>query len=142
MKTVRPGFTRAASCVSIACLFLWVDLDGGTMSETVHRDAAREIHSSEDVRDGLARCFLRNGADRPQWLADLAAPIVREVLEERDAEIARLRGHSCCDHEGWYDSRCACCNRKAAAEVKNGSGELARYVLVRPKRNPATGASG
>ena len=45
----------------------------------------------EDVRDGLARCFLRNGVDRPQWLADLAEPIVRAVLDERDAEIARLR---------------------------------------------------
>ena len=48
-------------------------------------------HSAEDVRDGLARCFLRNGVDRPQWLADLAEPVVRIALEERDAEIARLR---------------------------------------------------
>ena len=103
-------------------------------------------HSPEDVRDGLARCFLRNGADRPQWLADLAEPIVREVLEERDAEITRLRGAPeracCCDHDSWYDSRCACCNRKAALEARNGSGELARYVLECPKRNPATSASG
>lgn len=48
-------------------------------------------HSPEDVRDGLARCFLRHGADRPQWLADLAMPVVRMALEERDAEIKRLR---------------------------------------------------
>ncbi len=47
-------------------------------------------HSPEDVRDALARCFLRNGADRPQWLADLAAPVVRAALEERDTEITRL----------------------------------------------------
>ena len=60
------------------------------------------IHSPGQVRDGLARCFLRNGADRPQWLADLAEPIVREALEERDREIARLR-----------------------AEVKDGSAEEA-----------------
>ena len=45
-------------------------------------------HSPEDVRAGLARCFLRNGADRPQWLADLAEPVVRTVLEERDRELA------------------------------------------------------
>ena len=51
-------------------------------------DAVR--HSPEDVRAALARCFLRNGADRPQWLADLAVPVVREVLEERDAEIKQL----------------------------------------------------
>ncbi len=44
-------------------------------------------HSPEDVRDGLARCFLRNGADRPQWLADLAMPVVREALEGRDREL-------------------------------------------------------
>ncbi len=44
-------------------------------------------HSPEDVRDGLARCFLRNGADRPQWLADLAEPVVREALEGRDWEL-------------------------------------------------------
>ncbi len=44
-------------------------------------------HSPEDVRDGLARCFLRNGADRPQWLADLADPVVREALEGRDWEL-------------------------------------------------------
>ena len=47
-------------------------------------------YSPEDVRDGLARCFLRHGADRPQWLADLAMPVVRAALEERDEEIARL----------------------------------------------------
>ena len=49
------------------------------------------VPSPGQVRDGLARCFLRNGADRPQWLADLAEPIVCEVLEERDELIARLR---------------------------------------------------
>jgi len=47
-------------------------------------------YSPEDVRDALARCFLRHGADRPQWLADLAMPVVRAAIEERDAEIARL----------------------------------------------------
>ena len=46
------------------------------------------IHSAEDVRDGLARCFLRNGVDRPQWLADLAGPVVRMALDERDRELA------------------------------------------------------
>ena len=46
-------------------------------------------HSPEDVRAALARCFLRNGADRPQWLADLAEPVVRTVLEERDRELDR-----------------------------------------------------
>ena len=51
-------------------------------------------HSPEDVRDGLARCFLRHGADRPQWLADLAMPVVRAALEERDELIARLRAAS------------------------------------------------
>jgi len=50
------------------------------------------IYSPEDVRDGLARCFLRHGVHRPQWLADLAEPIVREVLEERDRVIEQLRG--------------------------------------------------
>ena len=49
-------------------------------------------HSPEDVRDGLARCFLRNGIDRPQWLADLAVPVVRTALEARDAEIESLNG--------------------------------------------------
>ena len=44
----------------------------------------------EDVRDALARCYLRHGADRPQWLADLAMPVVRTALEARDGEIARL----------------------------------------------------
>jgi hypothetical protein len=52
------------------------------------------IYSPEDVRDGLARCFLRHGVHRPQWLADLAEPIVREVLEERDRVIARLRAEA------------------------------------------------
>ena len=47
------------------------------------------IHSAEDVRDGLARCFLRNGVDRPQWLADLAGPVVRMALDERDRELDR-----------------------------------------------------
>ena len=46
------------------------------------------IHSAEDVRDGLARCFLRNGVDRPQLLADLAGPVVRVALDERDRELA------------------------------------------------------
>ena len=46
------------------------------------------IHSAEDVRDGLARCFLRNGVDRPQWMADLAGPVVRVALDERDRELA------------------------------------------------------
>lgn len=48
------------------------------------------IHSAEDVRDGLALCFLRNGVDRPQWLADLAGPVVRMALDERDRELDRL----------------------------------------------------
>jgi hypothetical protein len=46
------------------------------------------IHSAEDVRDGLARCFLRNGVARPQLLADLAGPVVRMALDERDRELA------------------------------------------------------
>ena len=50
--------------------------------------ASGVTHSPEDVRAALARCFLRNGADRPQWLADLAEPVVRAVLEERDRELA------------------------------------------------------
>lgn len=50
------------------------------------------LYSPGEVRDGLARCFLRHGVERPQWLADLAEPIVRTALEERDAEIARLQG--------------------------------------------------
>jgi hypothetical protein len=54
--------------------------------------------------------------------ADTAMAVVGPVLE-------RLH-RCCCDHEAWYDSRCPCCNRKAAA-IKNGSGE-----------EPATGASG
>ena len=49
------------------------------------------MHSPEEVRVALGRCFLRRGVDRPQWTADLAEPIVRLELEERDAEIARLR---------------------------------------------------
>ena len=59
------------------------------MSETALPDVAA-VHSPEDVRDGLARCFLRHGVDRPQWLADLAEPVVRAALEGRDAVIARL----------------------------------------------------
>jgi hypothetical protein len=96
------------------------------------------LPDADAVRRALDRRSLIYGLT-----VDNVMAVVGPVLEERDAEIARLRGHSCCDHEGWYDSRCACCNRKAAAEaVKNGSGELVRYVLVCPKRNPATGASG
>ena len=49
------------------------------------------IHSAEDVRDGLARCFLRNGVDRPQLLADLAGPVVRVALDERDRELDSAR---------------------------------------------------
>ena len=48
------------------------------------------IHSAEDVRDGLARCFLRNGVDRPQLLADLAGPVVRMALDERDRRLTEL----------------------------------------------------
>jgi hypothetical protein len=48
-------------------------------------------HSSGHVRDGLARCFLRNGVERPQLMADLAEPVVRLVLEERDRELAAAR---------------------------------------------------
>ena len=40
------------------------------------------------VRDGLARWFLRNGIDRPQMLADLAETIVAIALEERDRMLA------------------------------------------------------
>ena len=58
--------------------------------DTAPREDGRMAYSPEDVRDALARCFLRHGADRPQWLADLAMPVVRAALEERDAEIARL----------------------------------------------------
>ncbi len=49
------------------------------------------LHSPEDVRVALVRCFLRNGIDREQWMADLVLPIVREVLRARDEEITRLR---------------------------------------------------
>ena len=65
----------------------------------------------------------------PKEAAEVAMVIIVPVLEERDAEIARLSAQSapvracCCDHEGWYDSRCACCNRKVATEVRSGSGE-------------------
>ena len=51
---------------------------------------ATPLPDAADVRDGLARCFLRHGVDHPQWLADLAVPVVRVVLEERDAEIESL----------------------------------------------------
>ena len=50
------------------------------------------FHTPEDVRDALARCFLRNGVDRPQWTADLVMPVVEEVLGERDREIGALTG--------------------------------------------------
>ena len=65
----------------------------------------------------------------PKEAAEVAMVIIVPVLEERDAEIVRLSAQSapvracCCDHEGWYDSRCACCNRKVATEVRSGSGE-------------------
>ena len=54
--------------------------------------------------------------------ADVAMAVVRPYLEGLSA--------CCCDHEGWYDSRCACCNRKAALEVR-GTGE-GTELLVRP----------
>ena len=83
----------------------------------------------------------------PVAAAEVAMSVIGPVLEGRDAEIDKLRRElrdendrileliaqnrhlagqperaCCCDHEGWYDSRCACCNRKAAAEAgKNGS---------------------
>ena len=51
------------------------------------------IHTPEEARArrALVRCFLRNGIDREQWMADLVLPIVQEALEARDREIARLR---------------------------------------------------
>ena len=65
-------------------------------------------HSPEDVRDGLARCFLRNGADRPQWLADLAEPIVRTALEDRDREL-RGRAEEITRLEALVESLAAAC---------------------------------
>ena len=85
------------------------------MSETTLADA-------DAVRRALERRDLIYGLS-----VDQAMSVFGPVLEARDAEITRLRGAPvracCCDHEGWYDSRCACCNRKVATEVRSGSGE-------------------
>ena len=51
-------------------------------------------HTPGQVRDGLARCFLRNGIDRPQMLADLAEPIVAVALEERDRMLTEQAAES------------------------------------------------
>ena len=97
------------------------------------------LPDAEDLLRALVRKFLTAQVDGPGSplaagfpvaAAEVAMSVIGPVLEERDAEIARLSAQSaperacCCDHEGWYDSRCACCNRKAAAEaVENGSEE-------------------
>ena len=62
------------------------------------RGGQRDPHPEEvRARRALVRCFLRNGIDREQWMADLVLPIVQEALEARDRELARLaRRSSCC----------------------------------------------
>ena len=98
---------------------------------------AAPLPDAEYLRRYLIRKFLTAQVDGPGSplaaafpvaAAEVAMSVIGPVLEGRDAEIARLSAQSaperacCCDHEGWYDSRCACCNRKAAAEAgKNGS---------------------
>ena len=111
-------------------------------------------HSPEDVRAALPdAAAVRRALERRDLVygltVDQVMSVVGPVLEGRDAEIAKLRRElrdendrileliaqnrhltgqperaCCCDHEGWYDSRCAFCNKKAEAEaVKNGSQE-------------------
>ena len=96
------------------------------------------LPDAEDLLRALVRKFLTAQVDGPGSplaagfpvaAAEVAMSVFGPVLEGRDAEIARLSAQSapvracCCDHEGWYDSRCACCNRKVATEVRSGSGE-------------------
>ena len=50
------------------------------------------IHSPEAVRVALARQFRKaSHIALPERAADDAMPIIREVLRERDEEIARLQ---------------------------------------------------